>query len=635
MTAAMRQLGPDSDGHWWDREAGVGLGMRRLAIIDLSPAGAQPMISQCGRYVLIFNGEIYNHKQMRGQLEAEGTAPNWRGHSDTEVLLASVAAWGLGRALQASNSMFALAVWDRETRTLNFACDRFGEKPLYYGWMGNTFVFGSELKALAAHPSWAGQIDRSALALLARYGYIAAPHCIFQNIRKLEPGMIATLHWRDAQRSRELPQLSAYWSTRSMVETARRSPIDMGENEAVVEFERLLSDAVGLRMEADVPLGAFLSGGYDSTAVVAMMQQQSARPVRTFTIGFTESGYNEAPFAKEIARHLGTDHTELYVTPQQAMEVIPKLPELYDEPFADSSQIPTYLVSHMARRHVTVALSGDAGDELFGGYSRYFISSRLLPAITGLPHSIRHGSAAAIRKIGAARWDRLFRWLTLGHGRQLTGDRVLKLADLLSSSTKVEGYRHLISAWAHPSDVVIGGTEPKTTVDDDEALSREMNFIEQMMYLDLVSYLPGDILTKVDRATMGVSLEGRIPFLDHRVAEFAWRLPLSHKVKGGDGKLIVKRLVCRHVPKLMMDRPKAGFAVPIEEWLRGPLREWAESLLNANAIASGGFFDAKCVETHWRQHLSGQRNWQARLWPILMFQAWSANLKDWRSARQT
>lgn len=620
MTDAIRHRGPDSVGAWQDVCAGVGLGMRRLAIIDVSPAGSQPMISHCGRYVLVFNGEIYNHKHIRARLEAESRAPNWRGHSDTEVLLAAIAAWGLTGALRSANGMFGLAIWDRQTQILELACDRFGEKPIYYGWSGRTFLFGSELKALAAHPAWIGTVNRDALALLARYGYIAAPHSIYRNIRKLSPGMTASL--QRGQATATEPTLAAYWSTHAMVEEARRAPFDISENDAVDEFERLFQDAVGLRMESDVPLGAFLSGGFDSTAVVAMMQRQSSRPVQTFTIGFSEDGYNEAPFAKNVATHLGTDHTELYVTPEQAMNVIPSLPKLYDEPFADSSQIPTYLVSQLARRHVTVALSGDAGDELFGGYNRYFLSDQLLPWITATPHALREASASIIELVGARRWDSLYKALTFGRGQQLVGDRALKLAELVSSPTKIDGYRHLISAWLSPSDIVLGSNEPKTVLDDTSALPDKLNFVEQMMYLDLVSYLPGDILTKVDRATMGVSLEGRVPFLDHRVAEFAWRLPFSLKVKGGEGKRIVKELVYRHVPKALMDRPKTGFGVPIAQWLRGPLREWAESLLNNGKVSAAGYFDPKLVSVHWEQHLNGRRNWEARLWPLLMFQAW-------------
>lgn len=629
MTDAIRHRGPDSDGQWLDDSAGVGLGMRRLAIIDLSPAGAQPMISQGGRYVLVFNGEIYNHKELRAQLEAQGRAPAWRGHSDTEVLLAAVAAWGLPDALKRANGMFAIAIWDRAERTLSLACDRFGEKPLYYGWIGRAFLFGSELESLTTHPSWRGEVDRGAVALLMRYGYIVAPHSIYRGIAKLPPGTIATLSLAKPCQAGDAPSLVPYWSSFEMVESARSRPLKLGEDDAVVEFETLFREAVGLRMEADVPLGAFLSGGYDSTAVVAMMQSQASRPVRTFTIGFSEAAYDEAPFAKAIATHLGTEHTELYVTPQEAMNVIPKLPQLFDEPFADSSQIPTFLVAEMARRHVTVALSGDAGDELFGGYNRYFLSDRLLPLMTSAPHAVRRTAASAINAVGARRIDAIYKALTLGRGPGLVGDRALKFASLLGARTRLDGYRELISAWQDAMALVPDANEPETALDD-ARVPKGLNFIEQMMFLDLVTYLPGDILTKVDRATMGVSLEGRMPFLDSRVAEFAWRLPFESKVNGGVGKRILKKLVHRHVPKNLMDRPKSGFGVPIEDWLRGPLRDWAEALLSADALKASGYLDASLVARHWQQHVSGERNWQARLWPVLVLQAWDANRRAGR-----
>lgn len=627
MTDAILHRGPDSDGQWLDEAAGVALGMRRLAIIDLSPAGAQPMISASGRYVLVFNGEIYNHKDLRAELERVGHAPGWRGHSDTEVLLAAIAAWGFVGALQRANGMFAIALWDREKRTLSLACDRFGEKPLYYGWSGRTFLFGSELKSLSAHPSWRGEVDRGAVALLMRYGYIVAPHSIYRGISKLVPGTVATLSLAKPCQAGDALSSATYWSSFDVVEAARRQPLKLNEDDAVVEFETLFREAVGLRMEADVPLGAFLSGGYDSTAVVAMMQAQASRPVRTFTIGFSEAQYDEAPFAKAIAAHLGTEHTELYVTPQEAMNVIPKLPNPYDEPFADSSQIPTYLVAEMARRHVTVALSGDAGDELLGGYNRYFLSDRLLPLMTSAPHTFRRAAASAIDAVGARRIDAIYKALTLGRGHRLVGDRALKFAALLGARTRVDGYRELISAWQDTQALVPGAGKVETLLDD-ARVPEGLNFIEQMMFLDLVTYLPGDILTKVDRATMGVSLEGRMPFLDPKVAEFAWRLPFESKVHGGIGKRVLKKLVYRHVPQRLMDRPKTGFGVPIEDWLRGPLRAWAESLLNVDALKASGFFDPSVVERHWHQHLSGERNWHARLWPVLMFQAWDANRKS-------
>ena len=613
MTDAIRHRGPDSSGLWCDKDSGVGLGMRRLAIVDLSPAGAQPMISASGRLVLVFNGEVYNHKRIRARLDDERCAPNWRGHSDTEVLLAAIDAWGLKRALQEANGMFALALWDRNTHTLALACDRFGEKPLYHGRMGNTFLFGSELKSLSAHPAWAGEVDRSALELLMRFSYVPAPYSIFRNIQKLAPGTIATLEVGSDE-----PVLDVYWSARDMVETARSKPITNGQTSE--EFEHIFRDAVGLRMEADVPLGAFLSGGFDSTAVVAMMQAQASQPVRTFSIGFDEPGYDEAPFAHRVAQHLKTEHTQLYVTARQAMDVIPLLPQLYDEPFADSSQIPTYLVAKLARRHVTVALSGDGGDELFGGYVRHIIADRIRRWTSIMPQAVRAGAAAGIAAIGASRWDTIYNALTLGGGGRPVGDRALKFANFLSSGSPLDGYDQMVMSWPPQLDVVLG--HKRNGSSSHPAMPSTLNTVEAMMFCDLVTYLPGDILTKVDRATMGVSLEGRVPFLDHRLAEFAWRLPLSRKIRGGQGKRIVKEFVYRHVPRALMDRPKAGFGAPIGNWLRGPLRDWAESLLNEHKVRAGGYFDADVVTAHWREHLSGRRNWDVRLWPLLMFQAW-------------
>ena len=615
MTDAISHRGPDDQGQWCDIQAGVGLGMRRLSIIDLSPAGHQPMKSTCGRYVLIFNGEIYNHKSIRKELEDRGLAPVWRGHSDTEVLLAAISALGLRKALQHANGMFAVALWDSQERTIELAVDRFGEKPLYYGWSNGHFLFGSELKSLRMHPAWAGNIDRNAISLLLRYVYIPAPYCIYQNFKKVKPGEIVHLTVLNGQ-----CESHRYWSTEEAVERGLRSPIHGSVTETVDEFESLLSDAVGIRMEADVPLGAFLSGGFDSTAIVAMMQRQSSRPVRTFTIGFQDHDYDEAPFAKEVARHLQTDHTELYVTPGEAMDIIPRLPTMYDEPFADSSQIPTFMVAQMARTHVTVALSGDAGDELFGGYQRYFVSQRIIPRIASLPIGLRRFAAERIEKVGAHRWNALYQILTLGQGKMLVGDRPLKLASLIREETLLDGYRRLISSWDRPLNALINAEEYVLRFDD--PVVEKMGFIEQMMYLDLVTYLPGDILTKVDRASMAVSLEARIPFLDPRIVEFAWRLPLSRKVFNGAGKRIIRDLVYRHVPRQLMDRPKMGFGMPVENWLRGPLREWAQSLLSPDHIRASGYFDPAIVTAAWNRHLAGQHNEQARLWPILMFEAW-------------
>lgn len=615
MTHAILHRGPDSGGVWHDETGRVRLGMRRLAIVDLSPAGAQPMTSASGRYVIVFNGEIYNHKRLRAQLERNGQAPNWRGHSDTEVLLAAIDTMGLRAALQEANGMFALALWDRQQQTLSLAIDRFGEKPLYYGRMGPHIVFGSELKALAAHPSWKPEIDRDALELFMRFTYVPAPRSIYRNVAKLSPGSIATF---DLTKARSEPAIEPYWSAFDMVESARKKPPSNGD--AIAEFEELFRDAVGLRMEADVPLGAFLSGGFDSTAVVAMMQAQSSRPVRTFSIGFSEAGYDEAPFAHRVAQHLKTEHTQLYVTAKQAMDVIPLLPTLYDEPFADSSQIPTFLVSQLARRYVTVALSGDGGDELFGGYVRHIMGERIHRWTSVTPSLVRDALSATIAAVGPNRWDRLYALATLGQAKRPVGDRAMKLAQFMSSPSMLDGYAQLMTSWPEESAIVL--RDPPAVRFSLPAAPGGLNIVEAMMFCDLLTYLPGDILTKVDRATMGVSLEGRVPFLDHRLAEFAWRLPLSRKVQGGQGKRIVKEFVYRHVPRELMDRPKAGFGAPIGQWLRGPLRDWAESLLDARKLETAGFLNAPRVRECWDQHLTGRRNWDVRLWPLLMFQAW-------------
>jgi asparagine synthase (glutamine-hydrolysing) len=618
MTDAIAHRGPDSAGHWRDDESGIAIGMRRLAIIDLTDSGRQPMISADGRYVLVFNGEIYNFHEIRKQLEDAHAAPQWRGHSDTEILLAAISSWGLRAALTKANGMFGLAVWDRKERSLHLAIDRFGEKPLYWGQRGNAFLFGSELKALMAHPAWDGEVDRQALALYLRFSYVPAPFCIFRELRKLEPGTFITLRLGDLGDASAVA-VQHYWSAAEAIDAAKAAPLRLTETEAVDEFEAVAGRAIKLRMESDVPLGAFLSGGFDSSAVVAMMQRQSKEPVKTFSIGFTERGYNEAPFAKSVAQYLGTDHTELYVTPEQAMDVIPKLPIIYDEPFADSSQIPTYLVAQMAKRHVTVALSGDGGDEIFGGYNRYFVSNSALPAITRTPIGLRRFAASAIHQIGADGWDQLYRFATLGRGHSHIGDRALKFANLLATPSLREGYRSLVSNWTMPSKLV-DAIEPRTILDG--PTPQGLSFVEEMMFLDTVSYLPGDILTKVDRATMAVSLEGRVPLLDPDVLNFAWRLPMHYKIRDGKGKWLLRQLVYRYLPRTLMDRPKTGFGIPLKDWLRGPLRDWAEALLEPQQLQATGI-QVGPIREIWKEHLSANRNWQHLLWPVLMFVAWT------------
>ena len=623
MAATMVHRGPDDEGQWCDTAAGIALGHRRLSILDLSQKGRQPMISAGERYVVAFNGEIYNHRALRLDLGKENAAPAWRGHSDTEVMLAAFDRWGVEDSLDRFNGMFAFALWDRQERTLHLARDRFGEKPLYYGWMGDTFLFGSELKALKADPAWRGEVDRGALALYMRHNYIPAPYSIYRGICKLLPAHVLSFPLGEGRR--EMPPPRPYWSVREVVEDGVRRPYAGSDPEAIALLDGLLRDAVALRMEADVPLGAFLSGGIDSSTIVALMQAQSVRPVQTFSIGFHEAGYNEADHAKVVARHIGTEHTELYVTPEEAMAVIPRLPELYDEPFADSSQIPTFLVSQMTRRHVTVALSGDAGDELFGGYNRYSWGADIWNKTGWMPKQAREAMAGGIKKIPPQGWDSLFSMMGPVLPRrllaQLPGDKLHKLAGILACSSPEELYRGLISHWS-PESVVIGGSEPPSALTDRAQWADVANFTQRMMFFDLVSYLPDDILVKVDRASMAVSLEARVPLLDHRVVGFAWKLPLSMKIRDHQDKWILRQVLYQYVPKDLVERPKMGFGVPIDAWLRGPLRDWSEDLLDEARLKREGFFEPEPIRVKWREHLSGRRNWAYHLWDVLMFQAW-------------
>lgn len=612
--------GPDDAGYWDDAGQQIGLGHRRLAIVDLSPAGHQPMVSANGRYVMAFNGEIYNHLDLRRELESHFSLM-WRGHSDTETLLAGIEAWGIEATLKKSVGMFAIALWDRESNTLILTRDRMGEKPLYYGWQGSgaqrTFLFGSELKAIKAHPAFSAEIDRGALCLLLRHNYIPAPYSIYQGINKLEPGCLLSVSLTQPE-----PVISKYWD---MVEVARAgiaSSFSGTAVEAVDALEVLAKDAIRQQMMADVPLGAFLSGGIDSSTVVALMQSQSSRPVKTFTIGFNEDGYNEAVHAKAVAAHLGTEHTELYVTPEQAMAVIPRLPGLYCEPFADSSQIPTFLVSQLAKEQVTVSLSGDAGDELFCGYNRYLLTRRLWKKLSSVPAPLRGMAAKAITILSPADWDGLAHMIP-GAGRwSMLGDKLHKGAGVLASRTVDELYLGMVSHLDNPSEWVMGGVEPATHLTGLRPDLGGMGEVEQMMLLDAISYLPDDILAKVDRAGMGVSLEGRVPFLDHRLVEFAWRLPLEYKLREGQSKWPLRQVLYRHVPRELIDRPKMGFGVPLHEWLRGPLRDWAESLLDEGRLQREGYFNPAPIRKMWAEHLSGKRNWMTRLWNVLMFQAW-------------
>lgn len=623
MALKIQHRGPDDAGIWLDEDYGIALAHRRLSIIDLSPAGHQPMLSPCGRFTLVYNGEIYNHQDLRAELVDEGGHFDWRGHSDTETLLAGLRHWGVVGTLQRLNGMFAFALWDRVERALFLARDRMGEKPLYYGGSGGSFLFGSELKSLVAHPNWQGDIDRNALTLYMRHNYVPTPWSIYQGINKLPPAHYVVV--KEAGQVVSVPQ--CYWD---LGQIAASGAVDAkGTTEELAdELDGLLRDAVGRRMAADVPLGAFLSGGFDSTMVVALMQAQSSRPVKTFTIGFHEKGYNEAENAKAVAKHLGTDHTELYVTPEEAMAVIPRLPDIWDEPFSDSSQIPTLLVSELARKHVTVSLSGDGGDELFFGYQRYTQVDQVWGVLRLLPLPLRQMLGSLIQTLPGATLESLIRILPKRLQIPHLADRLPKLADVVKEGSGESYYHRLVSHWKDPAAVVLGGLEPLTIFNTPEKLPKLPGLRERMMYLDSMTYLPDDILTKVDRASMAVSLEARVPLLDHRVVEFAWKVPMSLKYRDGNGKWLFREVLYRYVPRELMERPKMGFGVPIEHWLRGPLRDWGEELLDEKRLREEGFFDPVPIRKMWHEHISGKRRWHSYLWDVLMFQAWLESIKE-------
>lgn len=625
MADSLAHRGPDDAGVFADAGAQVALGFRRLAIIDLSAEGRQPMRSASGRYHLVFNGEIYNFRDLRAELVKLGHA--FRGHSDSEALLAAIEQWGVVAALKRANGMFALALWDAETRELSLARDRAGKKPVYYGWVNGLFAFASELKALRTLPDFSAPIDRDALTLLLRHNYIPAPYSIYDGIYKLRQAELLTLPLAALAARRDPAELARwrhrFWSFADVVRDGTVCSFDGDEKQACDELESRLSAAVRARMVSDVPLGALLSGGIDSSMVTALMQAASVQPVRTFSIGFHERDYNEAEHAAEVAAYLGTEHTELYVSPDEAMAVIPQLPAIFDEPFADVSQIPTFLVSRLARRNVTVALSGDGGDELFAGYTRYLLAYRLVHA-GNFPG--RGLVAAAMEGVPAARWDALFGVLGAMLPRSLRpiqpGDKLHKLAPLLRERDPVAIYRRLFSHWHEPSDVVRLGDEPPTPLTDSAGRPPVRGFIERMMQLDFNTWLPEDVLAKVDRASMAVSLEVRCPLLDPDVIAFAWRLPRAMRVRRNHGKWLLRQVLYRYVPRRLIERPKMGFDVPIGRWLRGPLRDWAEALLDPVRLAQEGFFDPAPIRTRWREHLRGDRNWQYQLWDVLMFQAW-------------
>lgn len=624
MTDMLRSRGPDAGGVWANSRAGVALGHRRLSILELSDAGAQPMRTECGRFTVTFNGEIYNHLDIRKELEFVGAAPNWHGHSDTETLLYAIRQWGVSGALNRFVGMFAFAIWDDANRELTLCRDRFGEKPLFYGWIGRDLVFASELKALAAHPAWSPTLDRSALTSFMRYCYVPAPQTVWDSVRKLPSGSCVTFSANvDLQ---GMPEPVAWWSHKAIVTAIANSRIQDDEA-AVGELERLLLQAVQRQRLSDVPLGAFLSGGVDSSTVVALMQNSGSQPVRTFTIGFSEGEFDEASDARRVAEHLGTSHTELYVDAQTAMNVIPKLPRMYDEPFADSSQIPTHLVASLARQHVTVALSGDAGDELFGGYNRHVWGTRLNARLSGLSQPVRRLLGAALSAIAPEPANTVAQLLEPILPKSLqtrrAGDQVAKIARIVGAASLDDLYRLLCSIDSTPSDSVIAGNEAVSWADREmKTIGSPLDPLDRMMLADSLSYLTDDILHKVDRAAMSVSLETRVPFLDKDVVEFAARVPPSMKIRNGRGKWLVRQVLYKHVPATLIDRPKTGFSIPLDQWLRGPLKSWASDLLAPERLRRQGLFNAGRVELMLGEHMSGRRNYGYWLWNVLMAQAW-------------
>jgi len=614
MNATLAHRGPDDSGTWYDGSAAVGLAFRRLAIIDLSPEGHQPMRSASGRYTIVFNGEIYNFEQIRSEL----SGVTWRGRSDTEVMLAAFEKWGLTPALQRFVGMFAFALWDGLEQRLYLVRDRLGIKPLYYGKVDGNFVFASELKAIRSFPGFDGAIDRDALAAYMRCAYVPAPYSIYRGIHQVPPGNVVTM-----RRGADAGSLSAFWSLEEVACAGKASPAEGSDAELVEQLHQKLLDAVRLRMIADVPLGAFLSGGIDSSLVVALMQAQSSRPVKTFTVGFAEPAYNEAAHARTVAKHLGTDHTELFVSAQDALNVVPLLPSMYDEPFADSSQIPTHLLAKMARQHVTVALSGDGGDELFCGYSRYTFAHSLQRVLRRIPRPVASAAARLIRSVPPASMDRRLRHLpAAGILKNSPGQKFHRLADHLAYPDAAETYLSFVSMWADPHAVVPGSQEHDAVLGAIRKFGWMRDLREMAMLSDAATYLPDDLLTKVDRASMAVALEARVPILDHRVVEYACRLPLRLKIRGRQTKWALRQILYRYVPAQLVERPKKGFAVPVDSWLRGPLREWAEDLLSRESLVRHGFFAVQPIRDKWQEHLSDLGNWQHLLWPVLMFQAW-------------
>jgi len=625
MNKAINHRGPDSGSSWFSMNSGIVLGHQRLSILDLSDAGSQPMQSNSGRFILTYNGEIYNHLEIRSELEINNSKVKWRGNSDTETLIEAIDFWGIETSLKKIEGMFAFGIWDQKEQSLTLARDRIGEKPLYYGWQGDSdnkvFIFGSELKALKVHPQFKGFINRDVITLLLRHNYIPAPYSIYKNIFKLTPGHYLKLNKSNLDKN-ELPISKKYWSLAETAINGNINQLKQNEEEIQQDLEKLLKLSVKKQMISDVPLGAFLSGGIDSTTIVALMHSISNSPVKTFTIGFNENEYSEAEYAKKISKHLGTDHTELYVTSKDALNVIPKLPIIYDEPFSDSSQIPTFLVSQLTKQHVKVALSGDGGDELFCGYNRYVMTSKFWKIFRLMPLHVRKILASGFKSISVDNWNMISRNLPILNKYPNFGHKIHKGAKVLEVEGINKLYQILSSHWLNPSELVIDSKEPRTLLNKFMPGLEELGNQQQMMVLDFLTYLPNDILVKVDRAAMSSSLETRIPFLNHNLIEYVWKIPHSLKFRNGQGKWILRQILNKYVPKNLTDRPKMGFGVPIDIWLRGPLRDWAENLLGEKKLDDEGYFNSKLIREKWQEHLSGKRNWQSELWNVLMFQAW-------------
>lgn len=613
MCHQLRRRGPDGQGTWVDARDGIGLGHRRLSVIDLSAAGQQPMASPTGRYRIAFNGEVYNYAQIRKDLPGGGTG--LKSQSDTEVLLAAIEAWGLGPALDRVEGMFAFALWDRHEKILTLARDPIGEKPIYYGLVGDRFVFGSDPSAFRPLPEFAGKVDRDSLAAFVRLGYVPSPHSIFQGIRKLEPGTLLEVRIADASFAYETKR---FWSALDRIPTWRSSGDPLPDEEAADRVEAALLKSVQRCLVADVPVGVFLSGGIDSTAVASLAKSASGQTLKSFSIGFADAAFDEAPAARAVAAHLGLQHTELYVGPEQVLDAIAQLGTVYAEPFADSSQIPTLLVSKLAREQVTVCLSGDGGDELFGGYNRYVDAVRLWKRARAVPQPVRASAAWILRRVPSRWWGTLSRSRSRRVPRGNLAERVEKGSRVLESRNLTEAYQRLVSIWPDPERLVLGSREPARGAAPAASGAPE----ERMMLEDIASYLPDDILVKLDRASMSVGLEGRVPLLQLGVVRAAWELPLANKIRNGKGKRALRSVVARHVPAELTERPKAGFSVPLADWLRGPLREWADRLLAPERLRREGFFEAAIVERTWREHLDGSRDWHHRLWCVLMFEQW-------------